>query len=350
MRKTNYEKNGSKYYRVSKTIDGAKKEFYGASKKEAEAKRDEYVKARSAGLAADYKGMALKDLMRLWLFEVLRAGLADATMDRYESIYRLYVLTSPLAAMKIHEIGPLAVQRYYNDLCEAGKTESVIRSLHKLLKAFFKYAIVCGYTLFNPCGKTKIPQTPAHPPSDGDGNVDPFSDEEVRIILNGAADSRPSAMDVKVLCQLALATGLRKGELLALTHRDIDLDAGTLKVSKTLKRVRKIERDGSHTYATVVKPPKTKTSARVVPIPTSVIVPLRRHIAQEKAKYLKNGLPYTNDSLIFTTQFCNNIDGTNLSHAWERLLKAVGVRYRKFHNLRHTYATKLFEQGVDIKT
>ena len=77
---------------------------------------------------------------------------------------------------------------------------------------------------------------------------------------------------------------------------------------------------------------------------------LKQHIVKEKEKHLKLGIAYSQDSLFFTSEVCSPLDGNNVATAFKRLLKRAGVRYRSFHNIRHTYATKLFEARVPLLT
>jgi len=349
--KTNYVKKGKngreyKYYRLSKRLPtGEDKEFTGKNKKEATAKKDEYMEGLHLGLKADYNEMTLEKFMRVWLFDVMRMELADSSFDRYEGIYRNYIKETSFAKLKVYEIDRLTLQRNYNLMFESGKTTAKIRNLNKLLKTFFNFAIAEGYIVKNPCFKIIIPKNKEALDEDEDVfDVDPFSEDELKLISEHV---RP---EMKMLFQLDLGTGMRLGEMLALTERDFDFHNAEVKINKTLKTVKVIKEDGSYEYKTVVKPPKSKSSNRIIPIPSSLLAPLQRHIISEKEKYLKKGQPYTKSSLIFTTESCNYIDCKNLLRAWQRTLKRAGVRYRKLHCIRHTYATKLFEADVPLIT
>ncbi len=89
---TNYEKNGNNYCRVTATVgkkaDGKpiRKEFYGKNKKEAENKRDEYIKGLNLGLNSNFNKITLGELIKTWLFEVVKIYASHSTMDRYEGI------------------------------------------------------------------------------------------------------------------------------------------------------------------------------------------------------------------------------------------------------------------------
>ena len=124
--KTNYNKNGTNYFRVSAVLGTDSKgkrivkEFYGKSKTEAENKKSEYLEGVKNGLNIDTKRVLLGELMRTWLFETIRVSdnIKPTTFEKYEGLYRNYVADSPLYTIKIIELKALQVQRYYNSLFE----------------------------------------------------------------------------------------------------------------------------------------------------------------------------------------------------------------------------------------
>lgn len=361
--KTNYTKKGNNYYRATAVIakDGSgnpiRKEFYGKSKSDAESKKNEYLKNLEMGLELDYKEKVLRDLMRTWLFEVVRVASKPATFERYESIYRNYIKNdpstkdepSPLFNLNVYDIRPIQIQRYYNDLYANNKSSSVIRNLNKFLKTFFNYAYEEGYILKNPCigKKIVIPRnSEVNEDSEESREFFIFTEEEIKSFQKAIEKNR-----IRALFILALATGLRRGELLGLKWSDINFDSKELKVQRSVKRVTLINEKEEREGKIIVQLPKTKTSIRTVPIPSSVIPILEKHKIQQNKERLKLGDSYlNNDGYVFTTESGNLIDPRNLLRAYMRALKSGGIMYRKFHNLRHTYATRLFEEDVPLKT
>jgi integrase len=105
--KTNYSKNGSDYFRVTASIGRdlngklIRKEFYGKTKKEAEARRDEYLSGIKNGLNADFKNAILGELMYTWLFEIVRLKVKPSSFQKYEGIYRNYISECELYGLKI---------------------------------------------------------------------------------------------------------------------------------------------------------------------------------------------------------------------------------------------------------
>ena len=185
--KTNYDKNGSQYYRVTATIGkdstgkAIRKEFYGKSKKDAESKKNTYLQAINFGLNIDHQEILLRDLMKTWLFEVLFISdkIKPSTFDRYEGIYRNYAVNSELAHLKVYSIKSIHLQRHYNDLFEQGKSTSTLKNLNKLLKTFFNYAIAEDYLLKNPCTNIVFPSDSNFKK---ETDIVPLSDEEIEKI------------------------------------------------------------------------------------------------------------------------------------------------------------------------
>lgn len=350
-RKTNYIKNGTEYYRVTATVgrDSSgkliRKEFYGRTKKEAENKRDEYLNGIKNGLNVDHKDATLGPLMKTWLFEVVRVSnkIKPSTFQRYEGIYRNYIENSAIYGLKLSTLKTIHLQRYYNKLYENGKTSSQIKNLNKLLKKFFFYAIDEGYILKNPCSSKSL-VIPGEVKQE-ETIIEVFTDEEIEAIKRALEGHR-----LKTLILLALGTGLRQGELLGLKWSNVDLENKEIRVEQAIKAVTIINADGTRKYEIREQALKTKNSVRIVPIPSNLITLLKKHKAAQKEEKLKAGPLYNDNDFVFATETGSPIDARNLLRAYKKILEKAGVPYRKFHALRHTYATKLFERGVPIKT
>ena len=349
--KTNYRKNGKEYYRVTATVgkksDGKpiRKEFYGKSKKEAEQKRDEYLRNIANGLNTDYENAELVPLMEEWLFEVIKPSnkVKESTFTRYECIFRNYIKTAPFAYSKLNEIKSISVQKYYNTLFENGKSSNVIHEIQLKLNSFFEYAVNQGYMTKNPTEKKRV--TIPGLSEKTKREVDTFSADEIEKIKKGAKDFRYGT-----LILLALGTGLRQGELLGLKWKYIDLDKKTVTVKYTVKTVTEITRDGKRKSINKIYTPKTKESLRTVPIPAALISKLKKHRLAEKEKCLKNGVKFSDDNFVFTNSICNPITSSNIIERFHLFLTDNGITTRKFHCLRHTYATELFKSGADLLT
>jgi integrase len=157
---------------------------------------------------------------------------------------------------------------------------------------------------------------------------------QARRFIELIADTRDEAMYLT-----ALAVGLRQGELLGLSWRDIDLEASTLIVRNALQRV-----DGRMALVE----PKSLTSRRTVVLPALVVGSLRRHRRRQMEERLVAGTRYGVDDwdLIFRTRIGSPMDGPTVNKRFQELLARNDLPRQRFHDLRHACASLLLAQGV----
>ncbi|WP_243129680.1 hypothetical protein [Clostridium sp. HBUAS56017] len=158
--KTNVPINDKSYYKVyyEAGVDSngkrVRKQFYGKSKKEAEAKKQAYIEKNNLGIVD--KKLFLGSAMKSWLFEVVKLGqIKTSSFARYEGIYSKYFNDSPISHIQISKLESIDIQRYYNKLFKAGKSSNVINNANKLLKQFLNYCVDNSYIVNNPCNGKK---------------------------------------------------------------------------------------------------------------------------------------------------------------------------------------------------
>lgn len=352
-RKTNTSAKGKNYFRVRTFIgyddkgEYVYKNFYGTSKSDAERKRNEYLREVESGLNPDLSSQSLSQAMYTWLWNIEKySGNKSSSFERYEGIYRNYIRDAGIGLLKISDIKKLAIQKCYNDLKDNGKSYSQITNLHKLLNKFFGYAEIEGYIIKNPCKGLKIPKNDEDDIEEEDKVIETFDNDEIKALIESIGNKK-----LKYIIMFALLTGLRQGEILALNRKDILNNKTTVKVNKTLTTAKIFGVNGKkNRYETKVTKPKSKSSRREVPLPAALKPELRKLeilVAEEK---LRLGEAYTNNKLLFPSETGTYIDAKNLRRSWERALEKANIPYRKFHALRHTYATRLFENNTSILT
>ena len=337
--KTNTTINNHDYYRVTATVghdsDGEpiRKAFYGTSKKEAEAKRDEYLDNIKHGLSVGYDKLTFGAAFDAWFNDVLRPSVGLSSMKRYESDYRLRIQGCVLSSMRLIDIRAAHVQSFYNGLLE-GYTANTVHNAHKLMTNFFNYCIKADMVVKNPLLAVQLPA--ARKGIKEKETV--LSPQAVDKLIEYAAQDTDA-----VIYAFAILTGLRRGELLALTHGDIDGD-----VVHVTKSIAHMTVGGE--YKAVLTPTKTATSVRDVPVMSTLKPLLSAHIKAEKLKHLRMGIPCRADSVLFSSATCGYRDARNVLRGLQRLYKRLELPETTFHALRHTFCTILAEQGVPLKT
>ncbi|MDY4605855.1 site-specific integrase [Clostridium tertium] len=343
MAKTIYKKkikNGKEYYFYRLRHKNLKnpKDIYGSTVKELEEKIKDLKNELNNNITDNRAlfGAFFKD----WLYNTHMADKKAATKERYDGIYRNYIENSPIYNIKLKDLEPSHIQNYYNDLVSNGKSISVINNLNKLIAPCIRYANISNRILKDFSKAIVLPKINQNISKSND--VIPFTlDEQLKFI------EAIKGNDLEMLFITALDTGLRQGELFALTWNDIDLKNKVIYVNKTFKRVKNTD---TGEYENIIQSPKTKKGIRVVPIPYHLIDKLNRHRLNQKALKLKVSNLYEDNNLVFSNNFGKYLDSGNVLKKFKKILKDNNIPTRKFHDLRHTYATRLFELGEEPKT
>lgn len=337
-RKTNFEVNGKNYYRVTRTVgrkaDGTaiRKTFYGTGINEANAKADAYMNDIKNGLVNDFDNVTLNDMMYTWLFDVLHnsSKIKPSTFQRYESIYRKYIKESEIAGLKLVNINTLKLQQFYNKLSKK-YSYSQLKYLNSVLKTFFNWCIDSSYILKNPCLKVDIKGNKSDVIQARRSEVEILTENEINKIKEHIKGT-----DMELIILLDLATGLRQGELLALNWKDINFNNKTLTINKSVKEVYIYKNENSRHIETIFQVPKTLNSFRTISVPNVIINLLKKDRKKE--------------GLLFKDENNNPLRAKNVSYQWKKILKECNIPHKKFHAIRHTYASLLLKNGVDIET
>lgn len=344
--KTNCIKNGIPYYRLRRTV-GKKlnssglwvddiKEFYGKNKKEAEAKYEDFKKKRNAGLSSEKQFFGI--MADFFVYSILMndSRFSAGTKERYEEVYRNYIKPSSIAGLPLPEVLSLDLQNLYNGLdC----TNATLRSIHNVMKHFYKYLEKEGYckditdSIVLPKKKSTAKKKQAAPQE-----VTVWSDTEIRKIVQELGDNR-----IRFLIILAINTGCRISELLGLEYSDIQ--DNKLYITKQLQRVATITPEGKQ-HELKLEQTKTESSIRSIPLSAAVLAELERHKKWHTKEMLENGY---RTSFIFTTKSGKFCDRHNINRACSRYYKLIGIKDKSFHTYRHTFCTNLCKNGVPLQ-
>jgi integrase len=250
----------------------------------------------------------------------------EASHIRYERDLRLWLLPNlgdkPLAGLR-----PSHIQAFYQQRLATGATPAAIRRHAKILRLALGIAVKQRLILENVARYVPIPQAP--PPQ-----VDFWTRSEMVDFLQRSADDSRA-----LLYELALKTGMRRGELLGLRWSDIDFDQRWLSVQRTQTKVK-----GGYTLGDV----KTRAGRRRIQLSAPLVVKLQAH-RQALPRRLAAGPPGEDHDLVFATWNGTLLDPNFIDKVFQRLLKQLGMRRIRFHDLRHTFATLALADGAKVK-
>lgn len=340
-KKYNCVVDGKPYFRKTATIDGKRRNFYGDGEKDANRKIEEAKQIVASGLDYDKRTTKLGEAIRYWLFNVKRIDkdLKASTFSRYEMIFRLHIKPYTICNMPLSKINFTHLQNYITSLDEQYHlTGPTIKAVFKLLRMFMKWAMTEDYIGKDPTTSIKLPGKREKGQA---VLIETFTDEERNKIFKYMEDTK---YEYDTLIRLAFATGMRQGELLGLQWDDIY--DGAIHVKRSTGIVTHVDKDGNKERYREIWDTKTVNSVRTIPILPAIQTMLDEHKRTQTIYLLQQGIRTKN---VFTTKGGELIDQANLRRSYQRLLKRSGVPYRKFHAIRHTFATEAIKHGVPVK-
>jgi integrase len=264
-----------------------------------------------------------------WLADVVEPAVAPNTYAKREHHVRVHIAPA-LGATRLSNLQPRQIHQLYTSLARAGETGYAIstrRDIHTTLKMALSQAVKWGVLQSNPAALVDSPRARDEDREDGDEEVRALTDDQARTLFAATEDSRWHNYYVA-----AVRTGLRPGEMLGLQWRDIELgtDPASLSVRRTLA---KPTTGRSSSY---FKSPKSRSSRRTVALHWEATGAL----ADQKDVLAREGLPVTDEALVFPNSVGNPSNSTNLRRRhFQPALARAGLPPLTLHELRHSYAS-----------
>jgi integrase len=300
-------------------------------KGEADAKKREILSAVDRGMAREHAAStSLEAFLNSWI-EATRDRLASRTAERYASIVKLHIVPV-IGNIKLSRLTPEHIRKIYKTVKEKGLSNQTCLHVHRALHTALQYGVREERILSeNVAGRVKSPAVERREHA-------PVNREQIRFLMAAANGTR---LDVPIA--VAAITGLRRGELLALHWKHVDLDKGTLFVGASLEHSR------AASDRVRFKAPKSKTSRRVIPLAPECVMLMRSHKAQQEEERGLAGDTYVDNDLVFPNPHGSPWPPDTFTMQFSKLAKSVGMRGFRFHDLRHAFASLTLGDGVSIK-
>jgi integrase len=256
------------------------------------------------------------------------------TLERYHELLDHHVRPR-IGALRVQKIKPVDLAQLYGTLQKAkpegaGLAPRTVGHVHRLLHRAFGHALKWGVISVNPVAV-------AEPPRVDRTEIEILAPGQIKTVL-GALRGWP----LYPVAVLALATGMRRGELVALRWGDIDSDRGKITIARSIEQT-----NAGLTF----KSPKTKAGHRTVSIPPSVVTELRAHWSQQQQRRLALGLgKAAADDLVFARPDASAWPPDSLTSAWQKAVITHKLPKVTLHALRHTHVSQLIAAGLDVVT
>jgi integrase len=271
------------------------------------------------------KEILVKEWLNQWL-EVYGVQCEKSTF-KTRKFFTENHLNASLGHYKLNQLTKIDYQKFINNLLQTYARKTV-QTIHSIFCTAINKAVDLEMITHNKFRNISIKK------------VDDISDikdnyltkDQVEIFLNAA---KTCQLHHYMIASILIRTGLRKGELLALTWEDIDLDKKSISITKS-------RNDG-------IKPPKTKSSIRTIAIDNTLVAELKTYSIWQKKNKMKYGACYQESEFMMTSPNGHAMGNYGVNKVIDTILDKTYLHHISPHGLRHTHAIMLLESGADIK-
>ncbi|WP_327375058.1 site-specific integrase [Streptomyces sp. NBC_01216] len=287
----------------------------------------------------------VKTWLTHWVENIAAAHVSENTIDGYRVAVNHHLIPG-LGAHRLEKLEPEHLERFYKRMQENGSAAGTAHQAHRTIRTALNEAVRRQHLTSNPASIAKAPKVEEE-------EVEPYTVEEVQHLLAEAAKHRNTARWV-----IALALGLRQGEVLGMQWEDVDFELGVIRVRRGRLRPRYKHGCGDRcgrkpgfcpqkiNTRRETKNAKSRAGQRPIGAPDELLQLLRQHKEDQARERARARDLWTEKGYVFTSPTGEPLNPNTDYHKWKELLKAAGVRDARLHDARHTAATVLLILGV----
>lgn len=319
--------------------NGERRSFYGKTEREAIAKKNRALEDYRAGISRAGESLTVNALMQQWLDDVAADNVRPSTLTAYTSHFTAHIKPA-MKNIRLRDLEASDVDRMLRKIVQSGTSPTTANRVRATLRAALNYAMDQRWINFNAAASARARK-------EAPKRVQPLTIEQARMLIAETRDT-----PIGNLIEVAIYTGLRQGELLALEWKHIDFDAETLSVEQTLTWIKNPDGDTPRSVPQFADP-KTESSERTIHIPIPAIEALKlqkTHVEELQAlATVSRWKPLPGRDLVFPSSVGGPMNSSNVTNRLKTILKDLKMPHeRAFHSLRHLTASLLLAEGADL--
>jgi integrase len=305
------------------------------TKRAAELELARLVAENAAGASVDPSKMTVAEFLDRWQRDFADTNLGAKTRERYAQLIKNQILPN-LGNVVLQKLRPVHLSELYAKLQKTGRgpdrglSARTVGHVHRLLHRALGHAATWGLAQQNVAALVG-------PPPVASTEISILSEDQIGAVLRHL-----EGRTLRIIVAVGLATGARRGELLAIRLKDIDLAAGMVRIERSIEQTKAGLR---------FKAPKTKHGRRSISIPASIVAELRAHLVELQRRRLALGLGRAAaDGLLFPRWDGGTRSPHWLTQKFGHAMEALTINGVTVHSLRHTHASQLIAAGMDVLT
>lgn len=297
------------------------------SPQEAERALIDFLAKFNTGQYADSQNMTVETYLQKWLNDYAKLNVAKTTYDTYEDAVKHIV--PRLGKIKLEKLRPIDIQSFVTELFKEGVSIRSIRYYYAVLNVALNTAIQWQLLAVNPCKGVILP-------SKNKTKVKTLNKKQVDLLLK---ESKNTPLYIPIL--LAVTCGMRRGEILGLRWNNVNFDNNTINITQSIVQTPNGE--------IIEKGPKSKYGIRTIAMPEITALELKALRKKQDENKLALGSEYKDGNFVVCWDNGEPYRPDYITHAFKKLIKKLNLPDIRFHDLRHTHATLLLEEGIHPK-